>query len=370
MNSAAEILVIDDDLHVREMVAAALEMVGFHVVTAEDGEAGLNLALKLLPDLVLCDIDMPKKDGFKVLAMFRENKKTVLIPFIFLTGITDRDFMRRGMDLGANDYLTKPFTADEIISAVVSKLRQREGLEETLKKKLDDLRLSITTSVPHELNTPLTGILGFGELLLTQGATLKPEELQDMARQIIKSGKRLHQTLDKFWSYAQVLMLASDRDACELLRSERLGDAGRLLGATARSVAASHSRLEDLQTELEDVHLNISARHFTQIAELILDNAFRYSAPGERVELTLTAARQGSQAELSVRDHGRGMSPDEIRGLGGFIQHQRELHEQQGLGLGLAIARTLVSIYGGSMHIDSAPGKGTDVTVTLKAHSS
>ena len=116
------ILLIEDNDVIREDTAEILEMSGYAVVQAPDGKAGVAQALAQPPDLVICDIMMPVLDGYGVLHIFHKNPRLAGIPFIFLTAKTEREDFRRGMELGADDYLTKPFSGHELLSAVAGRL--------------------------------------------------------------------------------------------------------------------------------------------------------------------------------------------------------------------------------------------------------
>ncbi len=117
-----KILFIEDDTVVRENTAELLELSNFNVVTAANGKSGVTLAKKELPDIVLCDIMMPELDGYGVLKALAEDPETQFIPFIFLSARTEHKDIRKGMDLGADDYLTKPFEEEELLSAIESRL--------------------------------------------------------------------------------------------------------------------------------------------------------------------------------------------------------------------------------------------------------
>src|SRR5690606_38830885 len=117
-----KILFIEDDTVVRENTAELLELSDYEVVTAANGRSGVQLAKKELPDLIICDIMMPELDGYGVLQALAEDPKTQQIPFIFLFAKTEHKDISKGMDLGADDYLTKPFEEDELISAIESRL--------------------------------------------------------------------------------------------------------------------------------------------------------------------------------------------------------------------------------------------------------
>jgi two-component system, OmpR family, alkaline phosphatase synthesis response regulator PhoP len=126
------ILIIEDEVTVRESLVDLLEIEGFRAIAADNGKAGLKMAQTENPDLVLCDISMPELDGFSVLQNIRENPDTGTLPFIFLTARTTKIEFRRGMELGADDYLFKPFTVDELLSAISARLNKRAALIQQL----------------------------------------------------------------------------------------------------------------------------------------------------------------------------------------------------------------------------------------------
>lgn len=133
MNAMKKILLIEDNISILENTKEILEMANFKVFTASNGKSGVQLALEAPPDLIVCDIVMPLLDGYGVLQLLRKNAGTRNIPFVFLTSKTEKDDMRKGMDLGADDYLTKPFTGSELLNAIESRLKRTEVLKSDMK---------------------------------------------------------------------------------------------------------------------------------------------------------------------------------------------------------------------------------------------
>ena len=134
-----KVLVIEDNTDIRENIAEILELAGYTVETAADGRAGVDLALKNAPDIILCDIMMPELDGYGVLYLLNKNPETKAVPFIFLTAKAERVDLRKGMEMGADDYLTKPFDDIELLNAVESRLKKKELLENFYSRSLDQL---------------------------------------------------------------------------------------------------------------------------------------------------------------------------------------------------------------------------------------
>lgn len=132
MNHSMEktILVIDDNTDIRENTAEILELAGYKTFTAEDGKKGLEIAAKEMPSLIVCDIMMPELDGYGLLHLLRKNEATQNIPFIFLTAKTERSDFRKGMEMGADDYITKPFDDIELLNAIETRLKKSSILDQ------------------------------------------------------------------------------------------------------------------------------------------------------------------------------------------------------------------------------------------------
>ena len=121
---AAKILVIDDNADIRENTAEILMLAGYNSITAENGKKGVELALGERPDLIVCDIMMPELDGYGVLHLLRSNPETERIPLIFLTAKSERSDLRKGMDMGADDYMVKPFAFVELMARIEAVCRR------------------------------------------------------------------------------------------------------------------------------------------------------------------------------------------------------------------------------------------------------
>lgn len=143
------ILLIEDDTVLRENTAELLELSNYKVITAANGNSGLKLAKQLLPDIIICDIMMPELDGYDTLQALSQNSKTSIIPFIFLSAKTEHKDVRKGMNLGADDYITKPFSEDELISAIESRLAKAAILND-LKSTPSETPI---TANKHEIKT-------------------------------------------------------------------------------------------------------------------------------------------------------------------------------------------------------------------------
>lgn len=358
-----KILIIDDEEWLREMMLLALRQRDFEVVEAENGEKGIELARRDLPDLILCDVNMDKVDGYLTLSSLRSEPTTASIPFILMTGLADQAGMRHGMELGADDYLPKPFTIEALYAAVDARLKKAKTVREEAERKLADLRDNISMMLPHEMRTPLNGILAYGEILAADASTMSPKEISEMGQVIYDSGKRLERLIENFLIYAQLELLNSDPQNLGNLLRKQTASPGPLVEKHAREQAVLAKRPNDLVLDVANLPMPISSEYLTKIVDELVQNAFKFSSAGSRVRVALT--EWDNNVILTVSDNGRGFSTEHITKVGAYMQFDRKLHEQQGLGLGLTIVRRLTELHGGTLAIQSEKGSGTSVSVKL-----
>ena len=357
------ILVIDDEQWLRELVRLALQQRGYEVIEAENGVAGVETARRELPDLILCDVNMEKMDGYLTLSVLRQEPSAATIPFILMTGTADNAGMRHGMELGADDYLPKPFTIDALYAAVETRLKKAQVVRQEAEKKLTDLRNNISLMLPHELRTPLNGILAYGELLATEAGTLPASEIAEMGQSIHDSGKQLERLIENFLIFAQIELLGADAQKIGALREKRTSLPAKLIEEHARSQARAVNRSGDLAMDLSEIPVPMSEEYLAKIVDELVQNALKFSEPGSPVRLALSAAPNG--ITLSIIDRGRGFSTEHIAKVGAYMQFDRKLQEQQGLGLGLVIAKRLAELHGGTLSIQSERGSATTVALKL-----
>ncbi len=358
-----KILVIDDEEWLREMVQLALTQKGYDVIEAGNGTKGIETARKELPDLVLCDVNMEKVDGYGTLSSLRNEPATASIPFILMTGLADNAGMRHGMELVADDYLAKPFTIDALYAAVEARLKKVQAVRQEAEKKLADLRDNISMMLPHELRTPLNGILAYGEILASDAANLPAHEVAEMGQVIHDSGKRLEHLIENFLIFAQLEILGTDPQKISALRAKQTKAGGPLVERHAREQADLARRPTDLDLQISPASVPMSEDYLAKIVTEVVQNAFKFSPTGKKVEVKL--ADSSNSVTLSVTDHGRGFETEHITKVGAYMQFDRKMQEQQGLGLGLGIAKQLTELHGGTLTIQSERGAETKVTVKL-----
>lgn len=364
--SITKILVIEDEEALREGTIEILNLEGFQVISADNGRDGVELARQHRPNLVVCDVTMPEMDGYEVITQLRQDPATATIPFIFLTAKAGKTDFRQGMKLGADDYLTKPFSATELLEAIASQFRKQSAVEHKIQQELDNLRSNISLSLPHELHTPLTGIIGIADLLIDDFDGLEPSEMIEMLATIRTSAERLYRLTQNFLLYAELELTATNPNRVAVLRQAQFRtNATPILTELSLQAAAKLGRTKDLRLELRDGIVCISELKLKKIVEEIIDNAFKFSAP--KTPVRITSRIHENSFNLYVVNHGRGMTPAQTAHIGAYMQFERKLYEQQGSGLGLIIAKRLVELHGGTLLIESVPNQQTIVHIVLPA---
>lgn len=363
------ILIIEDTDFISETIATTLRFEGYNTVVADDGLMGLEAVSEHKPDLILCDVSMPRLDGFGVLAELRKNKELGTIPFIFLTAKAEKADMRRGMELGADDYLTKPFTAAELIAAVTTQIEKQKKVAQHYEEKLEELRGNISYALPHEFRTALNGILGYSDIIIDiarltkAGEQLDSDELLEMAAAIKESGRRLHKMTENFLVYTQITSIAGKPEAIAELRKFSVENVSETIADIAIIAARDTNREADLSLSICESHLQISSENLYKIMQELLANAFKFSEAGTAVTIETTI--DNGNYIVRIHDKGRGMSPDQIEGVGAYNQFRRDVYEQQGVGLGLVISKMLTELHDGKFSIDSEPNSHTTITIVL-----
>ncbi len=358
------ILVIEDEPTIRENIVETLELTNYKVLAAQNGLVGVYLARQHRPDLIICDIMMPELDGYGVLLDLHSDSLMSTVPFIFLTAKSDRAAIREGMGLGADDYLTKPFTPPELLDAVSVRLNKHSAIIQEHEQKLENLRGNLILLLPHELRTPLTAILGYSDLLLADDDLKDMPHVLSMVNSINRAGKRLYHLVENFLLYAQIEILKVDDERKANLQENYTAIPQAIIEEQAILKAREVNREADLRLDVIDVEaVRVAQDSLKKIVGELVDNAFKFSKAGTPVDVGTTVA--DAKYVLSIRDLGRGMTPQQIADIGAYMQFERTLHEQQGSGLGLSIARGLVELQGGQLTIESIPNQRTTVSVVF-----
>lgn len=358
-----KILVIEDSPTIRKEVLTWLRLEEYDAIGAANGREGVEVGLQQRPDLVLADIMMPEKDGYRVLAELRAHPATALTPFIFMTAKQEKVDIRYGMQLGADDYLTKPFEREELLSAVRTRLDRHTLLIQDSDRKGRDLRAHLLHMLPHELRTPLVGILGISELLGQDANLLTPEEITEYAAMLTTSGRQLYRLVENHLLYTQFAIDAVDPQLARIIQDAKTKQVLPIISATSEQIALAYGRINDLQVDLVDGVVYMAPDHLSKVVYELVDNAFKFSQRAAPV--CVTGQVEAEQYILTITDQGRGLAPENIAQIDIYMQFERKKHEQQGTGLGLALARQLIELYGGVLRLKSSPGAGTSVEVTL-----
>ncbi|MCX6954795.1 MAG: response regulator [Verrucomicrobia bacterium] len=351
-----KILIIEDEPPIRQTLQYLLELNGHTVLAAADGPEGIALVAQQ-PELIFCDVGLPGMDGYQVIAALRELPAGRDLPFIFLTARADRDDQRRGMALGADDYITKPFTERDIVDAIAARIRRQQPLRERVEQLLAQHRSEVGADWSHELLTPLNGVLGGLELIEADG--IQPGELKELLRLVRASAERQ-------LSLSRKIALYFELERTKVSPSERTYhcDAAAVTDSAAFLAAEEKGRTADLTVRCDPGLVALAETHLFGAVTEIARNAFFFSQPGQTV--TVVGTHRGSRYQIEVTDQGPGMTAKQRANVAAFAQFDRDKHRQQGLGLGLGIARTAATIVGGTLRLDSGPGeRGLRVTLDL-----
>ncbi|PJF40060.1 MAG: hybrid sensor histidine kinase/response regulator [Chloroflexi bacterium] len=359
-----KILVVEDEAELRRDIIDVLTLENYEAFGAENGEAGIEATFEHKPDLIVCDIMMPVMDGYEMLAHLRSNNSTATIPFIFLTAKSGDNERIAGMNYGADDYLTKPFKIEHLMKTIEARLEKYRIQQKIEAEKLAKLRNSIMMALPHELRTPLTSILGFADILSTDARDMDISQIETMAGFITNGALRLHHLIENYLAYAQLEIFSTDLSRQEAMRQHQTDLPGQCVEIKALEVAQQSWNTNNLIMDIEPGKaVQIHEEYLMKIVEELVSNAFKFSDAGKPVKVCTRLS--DNDYVIQVINYGRGMSRDEIERIGAFMQFDRRIYEQQGLGLGLSIVSRLVEIHQGKFVIESVPDEMTTASVYL-----
>lgn len=359
-----KILVIEDEEHIRNEVMDWLLFEGYEVVGASNGRIGLEMALEERPNLIISDIAMPEMDGYEVLLEVRSNPKLGTIPFIFVTASAERASMRRGMDMGADDYITKPFTHMELMTAVKSRLKKVTAQQDEMKRQLDNLNDSLelerrqrlvksrlVAMFSHDFRNPLAVILSSANLILDYEDRLSPERKRAKLNRITSSVRQLIQMLDD-------MLMVAELDSDQFVYNPESIDISTLLEDIVEEFQIIHDETHQLDYQSNVYQsLHIDPKIFRQIVANLVSNAIKYSPSGSTVRVTLNDVANG--IELRVIDQGMGIPQKDIPQLFEPFHRANNAKDVKGTGLGLAIVKQGLELCGGSITVESNLDEGS-----------
>jgi signal transduction histidine kinase len=319
---------------------------------------GLELARMHLPDLILSDIHMPGGDGSTLLQKIRHDPELRSKQVVLITGRPDLVTPRQGMEEGADDFLVKPVSIKAVVSCVEARFNRASISWRVEDQLLSELRSTIPSQLPHEFFTPLAGIIGLMEILHSGFTSLTSEEVQEINKDVYESALRLHRTLRNYLLILDLRTIVPER-LMSPLQSNRTEEC---IHAGVSAALRLNERREDVEVKVEVCSILVKPEDLSRIVEELVDNACKFSCRGSKINVSLSAA-----GLLTVMDHGRGLSSDEISRIGAFQQFDRATQEQQGLGLGLVLVQKLASLCEAKFSVTSEAGEGTQVEVLFDA---
>jgi CheY-like chemotaxis protein len=339
----SRILVIEDDSRLRANICELLVSENYDVENAENGLIGLEKANHFFPDLIISDIMMPQMNGFELLKELLKKPETSTIPLIFLSAKAEPEHLREGMNLGADDYLFKPFRITDLLNAVETRLKKKEVTEQRIR----EVHEQVSRKIPHELRTPLVPILGFSAMIDEEDDV---SEIKEMAKVIKSNGKKLHQKIEKFILYNDLVI--------EEKKNKKIEPIFKTTNFDQDVIYQCLSELEEKLKPNERVKINVEFAklklpefYLTTVIKELVENSLKYSEENSQVIIEGKSNREFYH--LSVSDSGRGIAESKLNSIKAFEKFGKQQFTEPGFGLGLTIVKKIVSAYNCNFSIKS-----------------
>lgn len=371
-----KLLVVDDNPVVSFFLEQTLNNAGYQVVRATNGSEALDKLADGSVDLILSDIMMPIMDGWQLCKQVRHDPELNTLPFIILSAANDEAEMTRFYSLGVDDYLIKPCQTELLLAVIRSHVERARAKQAEVDLKLDRFRRRIINTLSHEFRTPLMAINSGAEVLLNRREIEDLHETKSLVKAIQRGGERLELLVNDFMSLQQIeagVALRVYRDHLTDIVLDEL-----LLGL--QCCISSRYYTEQIEYTLVNrspgVKIEICQSQILDALMRLVDNSLKFSPQKGPIDVVFRVDNDWSF--LSVCDRGLGflafvgnkgtISPIKMRTkdvTDAFSQLNRDILEQQGGGLGLAIARGYAEIHGGEVLIENRDGGGSVVSLKL-----
>ncbi|MCX6155588.1 MAG: ATP-binding protein [Candidatus Kapabacteria bacterium] len=244
-----------------------------------------------------------------------------------------------------------------------------ERTMELLKSKVDlhekfaELKANLTMALPHELRTPINQLKGNSTLLIKHCADLDPEDIAEMSQDIYDSTVRINRLFENYLYYANLELTAIDPISLDAVQQNNFEYYNGLVDDIARDRCRTAGREEDLNLNLVETQVQFSETEMIKLISELIDNSIKFSQQG--TPIVIDSYLTDDNLILSITDHGRGMAPEQINNIDAYMQFGRKEHEQQGMGLGLAICRRIVDLHDGKLSIESELDQYTKVKILI-----
>ncbi len=359
------ILIVDDTQQNIQVLGSILMKENYQISVARNGLEALSAVEEVKPDILLLDIMMPELDGFETCKRLKESPDTKDIPIIFLTAKIETDDIIKGFELGAVDYITKPFNAKELLVRVNTHLDLKHS-HESLRLKEQQLREAIAAKdrffsiVHHDLKDPFNILIGFSQLLLLNYDKYEEEKIKEIVQHIFDSTKQASNLLENLVQWARSQTGQIQWSPCKIDIRNIVKENIEILNDTAlKKNVRLHSEIKKPSFVYADENMiNIIVRN-------LISNGLKYTPDGGEVRIS---ARDSDEfVELIISDTGIGMGKDDIEKLFRIDVHYttRGTSEETGTGLGLILCKKFIEKNGGKIRVESTLGKGSRFMCTL-----
>lgn len=374
-----EILVVDDTPQTLQLLVTVLSGANYAVRPADSGALAMASIEASPPDLILLDVKMPQMSGFEVCRRLKQNPDTQEIPVIFLSGLSDLDDRVQGFQLGAVDFVTKPFQREELLARVKTHLelaRLRSHLAEEVAKKTHALQSAydelekatrlkdeFLSTMSHELRTPLTAVIGLAEVLRTGAYGGMNQEQTEVLEVVETSGRRLLRMINDILEYAQLVAGQVTLQTMECAVADLVKSAME----SVRSVADKKKILLDFPLTEPNGSVWLDPQIVKKILVVLLENAVKFTEAGGSAGIVIQSAAGKKMVEFEVWDTGCGIAEANMfRLFKPFVQLDAGIDRtHEGSGLGLALAQKLANLHGGEIRVTSKLGEGSRFCVSL-----
>ncbi len=369
MKKIINLMVFDDIKENIELISTTLKEDKIKLIFVNNWEQAEELIHKVKIDLILFNYELNSSNQSTLYFKLRNENAYSQTPIIFMLSKSEDIDNLLIHEHPQDDFIQKPINERLLKAKVRSYTLKHKKIVDEYEEQIEKIKDNIKFIIPHEFRTSLNSILGLSNVInqITKNESgienTNVKEIQDISSSLLNTVKYLQRISENLILYTQLQLMKSEKKTNIEISKSTLINSTEIITEAVNTLISEYDRRIDLEINLRPLYIQINGYFFYKIIYELIDNALKFSESGKKINII--TSKEDNKFIFQISDNGRGMKPKEIKNIGAFIQFNRNLYEQQGVGLGLSLAKILTEMNDGVFSLHSKKTEGTEIMISL-----